>query len=184
MDARTFESALSAAARVAFSVALVSGCSSSEQSSSANDDDLLDNAASPLAADPRARIHRAISCTDAGKPPPPAFTCSARAIQDIFMTNDAGEPVVDPAKVTPELIACCDATLTDAEAFDHTVDWEAVYTCCWRVPDTSSTWPYPNTHQRACTPWGPPVPPQMRPQPMVETLAIAMIHASNGELSS
>jgi len=153
MEARVFDSALSAAARVAFSVTLVSGCSAAESVEATRASALTGPSPEPM-------IGAGATCTDAGVKDaavPPTFTCSERGIQDLYVEVDADRQI-DVTKVTPEVFACCNSLLDVAEAASELSPvW---YECCYDIPRTTPDWDGP-IHHRACTPWGPPVPPRM-----------------------
>ncbi len=168
MDARVFDSALSAAARVAFSVALVSACSQAD-SGDVKSADALTGGEPPrgggsTGATPKHEMSDAgASCDAAIDPGVPAFTCTERGIKDLFVTNDAGDPEIDPTKVNSDVVACCEKQLSAVDNRDAgPVSWEVISACCYDVVGVTGGWPYPTRHPRACTPWGPPVPPAMR----------------------
>jgi hypothetical protein len=126
-------SALRAAARVAFSVALLNGCSS------------------PDVADEAEGSSDALK---AAKMPPKEPCCNDLLSKTFPVPGDyQWEPVPQPADV----VACCEKELATAGA-DSKYRWD----CCVAYdpavdPDGTST-----QRPISCTPWGPPVPPSMK----------------------
>lgn len=143
MQSDVHYAALKAAARVAFGVAFLGGCSSAAQ-------DGNDGVTSESAV--KAPCHDA-SAPDAKK------SCDAviaSAFPDAgpeqWVANNPGA-----ASISAEAKACCTEKLTAKDAHASSVPYG--WSCCsaldsWNNPDP--------TIAIACTPWGPPVPPAMK----------------------
>ena len=124
--------ALKAAAKVAFSMAFVSGCSSSAGEPTGESESAVMTYGSPSKPD------AAVSCTDvlAATFPKP------------------GDYQWEPVPQSAEVVSCCKEEL---EAHDASTPYR--WDCCVAFdPKTGDT----TGHAMACTPWGPPVPPAMK----------------------
>jgi hypothetical protein len=146
MDKLTHLNALRAAARVAFGVVVLGGCSAA-----ATEEDAVSTESEINAKDP------CPTKTDASAPKPDAKpSCDAvlaSAWPDggtSFMPDENAPPVSDDVK------ACCEEHLTsDGETWNLQYRWS----CC----NVLDSWNNPNPQiSIACTPWGPPVPPRMK----------------------
>lgn len=137
--------ALRAAARVAFGVAVLGGCSGAE----APEGDAI-------AAE--SEINKAPAChKDAGKPAKPSCdaviaSAFADAGPNDWVWNDPSNP---KPPVAADVKACCEEKLTAEE----TTTWNMPYrwSCCAAIDNGAGN---PKIGI-ACTPWGPPVPPSM-----------------------
>ena len=168
MRSDVHHAALEAAAKLAFSVALLNGCSGA---------DALRGAESPDGED-AASNESAIAASETKKPAPkkpaaPAPCPDAGTAADAAPAKPSCEALLaatfpDPAmyKWEPEprskdVVACCDEELTTNGAAS-TYRWD----CCVAydpaaAPDANAGF-RTNEHWMACTPWGPPVPPSMK----------------------
>ena len=146
MDKLTHLNALRAAARVAFGVAVLGGCSAAvtEEETVASESE-INKAPCPSKAD--------------AAPPPDAKPSCDTVLASAF--GDAGDDfgaTQDPPKaVSEDVKTCCHEKLTDQSAESWT--FEHRWACCnafgsWNSPDRAIA--------MACTPWGPPVPPAMK----------------------
>lgn len=138
--------ALRAAARVAFGVVVLGGCSGAREpadEASATESGINEKKEPPC--------HE-----DAAKPEKPScdavlVSAFADAGPDDFVWNDPSNP---RPPVSAEVKACCEEKLTA-----ETATWNIPYrwSCCAAI-DNGIGNPKIGT---ACTPWGPPVPPSM-----------------------
>lgn len=145
--------ALRAARKIAFSVtsvALVSGCSSSDGSPSKTGES-TDESVSAVSGSFAKK-----SGQDAGPAKP---SCQEVLASAFPVPGDyQWEPVAQPADV----VACCDEELSETKGHSK-YRWD----CCVAYdPDALSgeaapPSPFAGKHGMACTPWGPPVPPSM-----------------------
>ncbi len=153
MDARVFDSALSAAARVAFGVGAVAasvGCDHEPPPKIAGAE-LPTPTANPAPSGPRA-------ATLPKRPPlhgDQPGDCSEARIQTLKLDSGFG---LDTARVTPSDIACCRSLIGTDEHPAKVKDWDTMTLCCWMKDEKGDVLA---THQMACTPWGPPAPPAM-----------------------
>jgi hypothetical protein len=137
--------ALGAAARVAFGVAVLGGCSGAvdEKSEEAYAGESAVNAKEPC--------HR-----DAGPAPDAKQSCDqvlASAFPDAGGWVSPSDP--QPA-VSDDVKACCTEQLLSTQE-----TWELKYR--WQCCGVLDSWNNPNQQiAMACTPWGPPVPPPMK----------------------
>ncbi len=137
--------ALRAAARVAFGVAVLGGCSGAEEPA----DGSLSSAS---------EINRA-PCHDAGATKPKKScdeviaSAFADAGADDFVWNDPTKP---RAPVSSEVKACCEERLGDRDGGVFAMPYR--WSCCAAIDDGAGD----PAIGMACTPWGPPVPPSMR----------------------
>jgi hypothetical protein len=164
--------ALKAAAKVAFSMVLLEGCSSpgvlagqtttedeassSEPAVAAEEQPKSDRA---VPSDPKApsRTRKSLGkkpSTEAGSTAP---SCNATLAASFPVPGDyQWEPVAQ----SKEVVACCDQELTKNGA-GSTYRWD----CCVAYDpeiDAGGQGLRSHGHDMACTPWGPPVPPSMR----------------------
>jgi hypothetical protein len=160
--------ALSAAARVAFSITLLGGCSAADLAGSepTPDDEPTDlgsteQAASAGKAKPAPKpVAKGKACHKDVPAPKTRAQCE-QTIAASF-PEDAGWPLPDDARFSDaNIIACCDLLIAahDAEIAKGNSDsfsWPERTTCCGGVHQWSKG--------GTCTPWGPPVPPSMRPR--------------------
>jgi hypothetical protein len=184
MRSDVHSAALEAAAKVAFSVALLNGCSGADalgDRSVAEDDEAI--------SDEAAIVSSGSKRSGSKKPSPEKLCPDASAETDATPTGtDAGQPSCDavlaaafptpgdyqwkPVAQSKEVVACCDEELTKSGAMS-TYRWD----CCVAydpasTPDPQSGFTNPN-HGMACTPWGPPVPPSMNRARRTATQAVA-----------
>ena len=144
--------ALRAAAKMAFSVAFVGGCSSSAPGVPADD---YPGGEGPATAE-SGYTHGGKPCTkDASAPPRPALDCDA-LVNAAF--PDAGAWPDGKPLVSKEVASCCEKIILGQEGDGgraHPHRW----TCC-----AALDWGQGSSQElgTACTPWGPPVPPAMR----------------------
>lgn len=171
MDLLLRKLALRNAAKVAFGSSLVMGCGGTitdgndaattadangkKDSQGATDSSVLD-VAQPIEASSDAPL----ACTgpvdiDAGDPGSTVFQCCLPVIEAI--TGDAGFVVVDAGEVTgdPSIDNCCKAVIAHVDNFtqDYSAADQVLSSCCNALG-------YPVGP--ACTPWGPPTPPEMK----------------------
>lgn len=162
-------SALRSAAKVAFSVAFLGGCSAApavtagEEAATGNPDEVEPvTTESDLAAKkPKAkRKPPAPSSTRChGDEPKPTASC-ASVVAAAFPT-DGDYPGVKQS-VSSEVRACCVELLDESKGSLAEHRWD----CCANLPDN-----HPASITIACTPWGPPVPPAMRASRRVRAVA-------------
>ena len=173
LEARTL--ALRAAAKVAFSVSIV-GCSAgaNDVTGLTTDTPSDDTESSSYASSSSSAIKR--SCRDAGPAPvcgltagkpfdAPALTCCTAHIKvdEPLWAEDADGGFIAPTGTTAEH-TCCQALIKAVNTrwddfsedagptFAQTIDWTLIQRCCGLEGNPSGI---------ACTPWGPPVPPEM-----------------------
>ena len=155
--------ALRAAAKVAFSVAFISGCSAPVATETAAkdptdptygaDDTEVETSEADLSS-PKKKptgsktAHLTSGChKDASTPPPP--TCD-QVLNSAFPTE--GQYPGTKQSVSAQVQTCCVEMLTSDTGWMSTHRWD----CCANLPEN----PGQNLNI-ACTPWGPPVPPSM-----------------------
>ena len=147
MDKLTHLNALRAAARVAFGVVVLGGCTAA-----ATEDETASSESSINAKDP------CPSKTDAAAPKPDAKPSCENILASAF--PDGGNDFMssqNPTPVSDDVKSCCEAHLTDTTK----PSWEQEYR--WSCCGVLDSWNNPNPAiSMACTPWGPPVPPKMR----------------------
>lgn len=135
--------ALRAAAKVAFGVAVLNGCSGAPE----------EPPGAPSSTESRIVRKPQPPCHEAGKPSCDAVITSAFADAgpDDFVWNDPSSP---RPPVSEDVRACCEERLTaDGGAWDMPYRWS----CCAAIDFGQGA---PEIGM-ACTPWGPPVPPSM-----------------------
>lgn len=171
MRSDVHSSALRAAAKVAFSVAFVSGCSAPISPADLTDDERLEGAGgdgvepgtseseiSSGQAKPKAKAKRGATATrrasecdkhqDASAPKP--LTCD-QVVNAAFPT-DGDYPGAKQA-VSAQVQTCCAELLASSEGMMGAHRWD----CCANLPADAG-----QNVGIACTPWGPPVPPSMQ----------------------
>jgi hypothetical protein len=141
--------ALRAAAKVAFSMALLNGCSSP--------DGVLGSTDKPEGDGEESSASNESAITSAVKdcPNQPAPSCAAVLASTFPKPGDyQWKPVAHPSNV----VACCDKELTQ-NGSQSNYRWD----CCvaFDAKDPDSVPLRQGEHAMACTPWGPPVPPSM-----------------------
>ncbi|MDF2693069.1 MAG: hypothetical protein K0S65_1452 [Labilithrix sp.] len=157
--------ALKAAAKVAFSMALLEGCSSPGAlggGAASSDDEAVTNESAIATGSPSASSPK--PTRSLGKKPCPSTEDAGPAKAGCDVTLAATFPTPGPYQWEPvaqskEVVACCDEELAKNGAGSN-YRWD----CCVAFdPDAN-----PNgqglgseSHGLACTPWGPPVPPSM-----------------------
>lgn len=145
MDKLTHFAALKAAARVAFGVAVLGGCTAAENQEETVASESEINAKAPCP-----------SKADAG-PKPDAKPSCENVLASAF--PDGGDDFMasqNPKAVSDDVKACCEQHLTSN---DETWNLQYRWSCCGVL----DSWNNPNQKiSIACTPWGPPVPPRMR----------------------
>jgi hypothetical protein len=133
MNKEVHAAALRAAAKVAFSVAFITGCSSEE-------------AASDTAPGPQESEVRSNACGDK------KFTCT-----DLVKASFPAEgnyPGQAVASISPAVKQCCtELLIKNGSQTEHRWD------CCANRNNAGASEQNVNI---ACTPWGPPVPPAMK----------------------
>ena len=154
-------SALRSAAKVAFSVAFLGGCSAAPavtagEEPAGNPDDVDPvTTESELGAKkgkptkPKLAAPTGTSCHGNDAAPPRA---SCEAVVAAAFPTEGSYPGVKQA-VSSDVQACCVALLDESHGALANHRWD----CCANLPD-----PAPQSVGIACTPWGPPVPPAMR----------------------
>jgi hypothetical protein len=150
MDKATHFAALRAAARVAFGVIVLGGCSAA-----AEKEDAVANESEINAKDPCPSKADSGPAPDATPTKPSCDTVLASAFPD---GGDDFAASQDPnAKlVSDDVKACCEEHLTQD---DETWNLQYRWSCCGVL----DSWNNPNQKiSIACTPWGPPVPPKMK----------------------
>lgn len=152
-------SALRAAAKVAFSMAFLGGCSSPARSPDGAPgegydsvtSDVTDKAPAPPTASASAAPAPVPPCHDAGAPKRSCKEVVASAFPDAgWVSPGEGKPVGADVK------ACCEELLSSGDLLDFPERWA----CCDAVGAFQGGGD-PKIAM-ACTPWGPPVPPAMR----------------------
>ena len=153
MDKLTHVNALRAAARVAFGVAVLGGCSA------AVTEDETAYSESSINKEPSATGEPCPTKTDAAAPTPDAKPSCDTVLASAF--PDAGDDFAltqePPKAVSEDVKACCEEKLTDQSE----ASW--MFQHRWQCCNVLGSWDSPNRDVAiACTPWGPPVPPRMR----------------------
>ena len=164
MELHVKKLALRSAAKVAFgSIAFGCGGSMMEQSDASSDATADRFEASALDAphpiDSATTDDAALACTppvevDGGDPGEEVFQCCLGEVETL--TGDAGFVVVDAGEITsdPSLENCCNAIIAhvDNATDDYSAASVVLPTCCNAIGGPIGP---------ACTPWGPPMPPEM-----------------------
>lgn len=158
-----FAAALRATARVAFSVALVSGCSSADESAPAeSNEEAIKQAKLPRPS------KTPTSCTDAGAAPAPSCGDQLDALTaakdkwwaDLNAYYADGGTTTEGEPTRPDISAdtkqCCQDEL-NASGF-RSPHRDA---CCQLAWTWEEAYELGGGISAACTPWGPPVPPAM-----------------------
>jgi hypothetical protein len=147
--------ALRAAGKVAFSMAFLAGCGSSNQSEAQSTDDLALKGKQPKDAAATNEASTAVT-NDAG----PAscgnakFTCED-LVKAAFPTP--GDYPGTKVTVSAQVASCCHDLLTE-----NRWDFENRWDCCANHGDDALNNDLTTPIGTACTPWGPPVPPAMK----------------------
>jgi hypothetical protein len=172
MELHVKKLALRSAAKVAFGTMMV-GCGGTmavsdagepqDASNPKNDASSIDSSTDGNAADVAqiedATGDGALACTppvevDGGDPGAEVFACCLGVVEAI--TGDAGFIVADAGEVTgdPSVDNCCKAIIAhvDNDTPDYSAAEQALPTCCNALASPMGP---------ACTPWGPPMPPEM-----------------------
>ena len=140
--------ALKAAAKVAFGVLVLNGCSATTEESKPDD----------TATDESAAYTKKKACHEQADAKPSCDAVLASAFPDAgtFVWHDPSDPDAGPP-VSADVKACCTEELTGTP---ETEVWKSKYR--WACCDALGSW---NSGDRkvaiACTPRGPPVPPSM-----------------------
>ena len=145
MRSDVHSTALRAAAKVAFSVAFISGCSSAGDTT---DDGSGKNADGTPASTSESDIKR--GCHSEKDAAAPKLTCD-QIVNAAFPTE--GNYPGAKAAVSMEVQTCCDELLTKSQGALTHHRWD----CCANLPADAG-----QGAGIACTPWGPPVPPAMK----------------------
>ena len=166
--------ALQAAAKVALTMSAASvfgacgGSMASETPHSAQDDAGTDTSAAVATAEVDAT-------PDTSKPVPDAIVdattcgpiatdaateaqteCCAAKVRDTFSPTWT-EPSTGTPEAHPELVECCDAIVRAYDGVhDYGLTFQQARACCYVLPA-----PWYSHGGAACTPWGPPMPPEM-----------------------
>jgi hypothetical protein len=166
MRADVHLAALKAAAKVAFSVALLNACSNPSAASQApatdetsNDSELVSRSSAENPPDPCPTKDDAGAAPDAApdSTTPPAASCEATLEAAFAGNTDMWEPHPESA----EVIACCDSLLTETP-FTSNHRWSCCTAYDPAVTTDGTTLGSQEKFYMACTPWGPPVPPAMK----------------------
>lgn len=152
MQRNIHEAALRAAAKVAFSVGVLGGCSAPPPTAPTPDEPASTGSATPSPAPSSTSTGNR---SDAAVPPPtdaapPPQGCEA-LLDVTFPTGGEFPPVA--REVSAEVRSCCVDLLLNTPEPMGTHRWD----CCANVPLEEN-----EAVAVACTPWGPPVPPAMR----------------------
>jgi hypothetical protein len=164
MDKLTHLNALRAAARVAFGVAVLGGCTAAatEEDATPGESDIKSSCGSPSDAGAKADAN-ADAKTDAQADARADAKVSCQALLAASFP-DGGDGYLDYVnkKIKPgsdDVKACCEEALAPANML-NTETGQYRWSCCGALgangPGTSPE------IAMACTPWGPPVPPKMR----------------------
>jgi hypothetical protein len=175
--------ALKAAAKVAFSMALLNACSSTDGTVNAGtgtekDTDQTESDGSGAASNPSREKKllgkkpvpsSSAAKEDSGTVPPTPQNCQA-VLAAAYPTPGDYQP--DPVPQSKAVVTCCEEELTK-NAIDSTYRWD----CCVAFnaevnPQIPRDTP---EHGLACTPWGPPVPPSMKRIPRAKPEVLAWI---------
>jgi len=157
--------ALGAAARVAFSITMLGGCSAANIIAGPEptpDDEPTNLGSTEQAASTGKPKAKPIAKGKACHKDIPAPKTRAQCEQTIAASfpEDAGWPLPDdPRYNDADIIACCDLLIAFhnaelAKGDSNGFEWPERHTCCGGVHQWSKG--------GTCTPWGPPVPPSMR----------------------
>ena len=142
MRSDVHSAALRAAAKVAFSVAFLAGCSSPAEGENAD--------GTPANTDESdIKSGKKSSCgSEADAATPPKLSCD-QIVAAAFPTE--GNYPGKKQSVSAEVQTCCDELLVKSGGLSHH-RWD----CCANLPADAG-----QSVGIACTPWGPPVPPSM-----------------------
>lgn len=170
MRSDVHHAALEVAAKLAFSVVLLNGCSgASALAGGAEGADGDEAASNESAIAARGSSTPAPKKADAKKPVakqpcPEEDAGPAKPSCDVVLASafpTPGDYQWEPVAQSKEVVACCDEELTN-KGSSSTYRWD----CCVAydpeaTPDPNGGFANPQ-HGMACTPWGPPVPPSMK----------------------
>jgi hypothetical protein len=162
MDKLTHFTALRAAARVAFGIAVLGGCTAAatEEDSASTESDIK---AKKAKAEDDCPSHE-----DAGAKPDAKPSCE-NVLASAFPDGGSFMDMQNPPQVSDEVKTCCVEHLTSES--EETWKLQYRWSCCgvldnWNNPDPKIS--------MACTPWGPPVPPSMkRRRTSLSTMGVA-----------
>jgi hypothetical protein len=151
--------ALKAAGKVAFSVAFLAGCSSANETEANTDDQAL-----------RARVDAGHAGHDGASSDGGSPSCEKKFTCDDLLNAAFPTPGNYPGTqiaTTPQVQSCCHDLLVGFESsiegrvgsFEHRWD------CCENHGESNEGIGF------ACTPWGPPVPPAMKPRARASLVA-------------
>ncbi len=148
--------ALRAAAKLAFSVAFLGGCSA----------ETIDSESTEQGED-AIRSARGETNPSADAPAPSKKACGDKPSCEATLTAAFADPAWAeyvpwmgqklPTEVSDEAKACCKAELSHPRPWDARFRWQ----CCGVLQNGDDVGDIPAIGM-ACTPWGPPVPPRMR----------------------
>jgi hypothetical protein len=145
--------ALRAAAKVAFSVAFIAGCSSADTAEEQSEGTSA-STESDINSKHDAACHEASADTDAG----PKLSCD-QIVAAAFPT-EGGYPGKKQS-VSSDVQSCCLELLTESKGVLASHRWD----CCANLPPSDAgvgIFGHGPNVGIACTPWGPPVPPSMK----------------------
>ncbi len=171
MRSDVHHAALKAAAKVAFSVALLNGCSGTNAlrhgAESADDDAVSDESAiaASVTKEPGTKEPAAVEpCPDAGTE---ADAAPAKASCEALLAAtfpDPDEYKREPEAQSKDVVACCDEELATKGAMS-TYRWNCCVAYDGDAAPSDPLAPLDGVRAAACTPWGPPVPPSMKRAP-------------------
>ena len=143
--------ALRAAAKVAFSVAFISGCGSPASPADATGGENADGTESDIKSGKK-KAGTDTGCESEKDASAPKLTCD-QVVSAAFPTE--GRYPGTKQAVSAEVESCCEQLLTDSHGALANHRWD----CCANLPADAG-----QGAGIACTPWGPPVPPSMKPR--------------------
>lgn len=151
--------ALRAAAKVAFSVAFIGGCSAADPEPAEGADPVTASGAEPGTSEsdlsakkpkkPKLVAAAGTSCHGDGSAAPKP---SCEAVVNAAFPSEGAYPGAKQS-VAPDVQACCAELLVKSQGALPNHRWD----CCANLPANA-----PQNVAIACTPWGPPVPPAMK----------------------
>lgn len=146
--------ALRAAAKVAFSVAFVGGCSAATTLADDETGETTESAYNAKKPSKTVKPPCPTKTKDAGKPSCDAILASAFGDAGAWPTGD--EPV------SPEVKSCCAEAITKSLAQDPISGRADYHWQCCGATNWGADIDVDGGIGMACTPWGPPVPPAMK----------------------
>lgn len=158
--------ALKAAAKVAFGVLVLNGCSAATEEPTPDDTATDESAA--YTKKKKACHEEADAAVEDAKPSCDAVLASTFPDAGAFVFHNPGDPT---PPVSADVKACCTDELTGT---DGGFGWQSKYrwACCDALGNGGGTGERDQKIAIACTPWGPPVPPSMaRRRAFVEGVA-------------